>query len=83
MTLNCQNECCNLLATDTKLREQAKNNPITNFKFGFDDLFMDKLFADDLHVAAIGTSRDLIRFIGLVKVLIKPIYQDVFLIMVK
>jgi type I restriction enzyme R subunit len=33
------------LATDSKLREQAKNNPIENFKFGFDDLFMDKLIA--------------------------------------
>ena len=31
------------LATDTKLQEQAKNNPIENFKFGFEDLFMDKL----------------------------------------
>ena len=31
------------LATDTKLQEQARNNPIENFKFGFDDLFMDKL----------------------------------------
>lgn len=31
------------LATDSKLQEQAKNNPIENFKFGFDDLFMDKL----------------------------------------
>lgn len=25
------------------LKEQAQNNPIENFKFGFDDLFMDKL----------------------------------------
>jgi type I restriction enzyme R subunit len=33
------------LATDNKLQEQAKNNPIENFKFGFDDLFMDKLIA--------------------------------------
>lgn len=33
------------LATDTKLQEQAKNNPIENFKFGFEDLFMDKLIA--------------------------------------
>jgi type I restriction enzyme R subunit len=33
------------LATDIKLQEQAKNNPIENFKFGFDDLFMDKLIA--------------------------------------
>lgn len=31
------------LATDTKLQEQARNNPIENFKFGFEDLFMDKL----------------------------------------
>ena len=33
------------LATDSKLQEQAKNNPIENFKFGFDDLFMDKLIS--------------------------------------
>lgn len=31
------------LASDLKLYEQARNNPIENFKFGFDDLFMDKL----------------------------------------
>lgn len=31
------------LASDLKLSEQARNNPIENFKFGFDDLFMDKL----------------------------------------
>ena len=31
------------LAADSKLQEQAKNNPIENFKFGFEDLFMDKL----------------------------------------
>jgi type I restriction enzyme R subunit len=33
------------LASDLKLAEQARNNPIENFKFGFDDLFMDKLIA--------------------------------------
>lgn len=33
------------LASDAKLQEQAKNNPIENFKFGFDDLFLDKLIA--------------------------------------
>jgi type I restriction enzyme R subunit len=33
------------LASDLKLAEQAKSNPIENFKFGFDDLFMDKLIA--------------------------------------
>lgn len=31
------------LAADTKLQEQAKSNPIENFKFGFEDMFMDKL----------------------------------------
>lgn len=31
------------LATDFKLQEQARNNPIENFKFGFEDMFMDKL----------------------------------------
>jgi type I restriction enzyme R subunit len=33
------------LAADLKLSEQAKSNPIENFKFGFDDMFMDKLIA--------------------------------------
>jgi len=28
---------------DEKLAGQAKNNSIENFKFGFEDLFMDKL----------------------------------------
>jgi type I restriction enzyme R subunit len=31
------------LSLDLKLQEQAKNNPIENFKFGFEDMFMDKL----------------------------------------
>ena len=31
------------LVADGKLSEQAKNNSISNFKFGFDDVFMDKL----------------------------------------
>jgi type I restriction enzyme R subunit len=31
------------MVLDEKLSEQAKNNPIENFKFGFDDMFMDKL----------------------------------------
>lgn len=31
------------LILDTKLGEQAKNNSIENFKFGFEDLFFDKL----------------------------------------
>lgn len=31
------------LASDLKLSKKARNNPIENFKFGFDDLFMDKL----------------------------------------
>lgn len=33
------------LSTDIKLQEQAKTNPIENFKLGFDDLFIDKLIA--------------------------------------
>ncbi len=31
------------LVSDEKLSEQAKSNSIDNFKFGFDDVFMDKL----------------------------------------
>ncbi|MGJ8743823.1 type I restriction endonuclease subunit R [Polaribacter sp.] len=31
------------LVADEKLSEQAKNNSLSNFKFGFDDAFMDKL----------------------------------------
>ena len=31
------------LVADEKLSEQARNNSMSNFKFGFDDVFMDKL----------------------------------------
>lgn len=31
------------MVLDTKLGVQARNNPIENFKYGFEDLFMDKL----------------------------------------
>src|SRR5690606_38602708 len=31
------------LVADSKLSEQAKNNTLDNFKFGFEDAFMDKL----------------------------------------
>jgi type I restriction enzyme R subunit len=31
------------LVADEKLSEQAKNNSLSNFKFGFEDAFMDKL----------------------------------------
>ena len=31
------------LVADSKLGEQAKSNTIANFKFGFEDIFMDKL----------------------------------------
>lgn len=33
------------MVMDEKLMEQAKNNPIENFKFGFDDIFMDALIS--------------------------------------
>ncbi|WBX70874.1 type I restriction endonuclease subunit R [Tenacibaculum retecalamus] len=33
------------LVLDDKLSEQAKNNTLSNFKFGFEDAFMDKLIA--------------------------------------
>tara|TARA_R110000751_G_scaffold236480_1_gene337752 strand:- start:4077 stop:4313 length:237 start_codon:yes stop_codon:yes gene_type:complete len=31
------------LVADDKLSEQARNNSMDNFKFGFEDAFMDKL----------------------------------------
>ena len=31
------------LVADSKLSEQAQNNTLDNFKFGFEDAFMDKL----------------------------------------
>jgi type I restriction enzyme R subunit len=31
------------LLADTKLGEQAKSNSMANFKFGFDDVFFDKV----------------------------------------
>lgn len=33
------------LVVHTGLKEQAQNNPIENFKFGFEELFLDKLIA--------------------------------------
>jgi type I restriction enzyme R subunit len=33
------------LAVHTGLKEQAQSNPIENFKFGFEELFLDKLIA--------------------------------------
>jgi type I restriction enzyme R subunit len=33
------------LVADEKLAEQARSNSISNFKFGFDDIFMDKLIS--------------------------------------
>ena len=33
------------LVADTKLAQQARSNTIENFKFGFDDIFMDKLIS--------------------------------------
>lgn len=33
------------MVLDKKIAEQAKNNPIENFKFDFDDIFMDALIS--------------------------------------
>ena len=33
------------LVADAKLAEQARSNSMANFKFGFDDVFMDKLIS--------------------------------------
>ena len=56
------------LVADVKLSEQAKNNSMANFKFGFDDVFMDKLISRmDQNQDIFGKMMDDKAFGGLVK----------------
>lgn len=62
---------------DQKLIEQAKNNPIENFKFGFDDVFMDILISRmEQNQDIFGKMMDDKDFGGLVKgYMLKKVYQ--------
>lgn len=65
------------LIADEKLSEQAKNNSMANFKFGFDDVFMDKLIGRmDQNQDIFGKMMDDKDFGGLVKdYLLKKVYE--------
>ena len=57
--------------------EQAKNNPIENFKFGFDDIFMDALISRmEQNQDIFGKMMDDKEFGGLVKgCMLKKVYD--------
>lgn len=57
--------------------EQAKNNPIENFKFGFDDIFMDALISRmEQNQDIFGKMMDDKEFGGLVKgYMLKKVYD--------
>jgi type I restriction enzyme R subunit len=65
------------MVLDEKLMEQAKNNPIENFKFGFDDMFMDKLIGRmDQNQDIFTKMMDDKEFGGLVKgYMLKKVYE--------
>lgn len=65
------------MVLDQKLIEQAKNNPIENFKFGFDDVFMDILISRmEQNQDIFGKMMDDKDFGGLVKgYMLKKVYQ--------
>ncbi|TBH71456.1 type I restriction endonuclease subunit R [Aquirufa antheringensis] len=65
------------MVLDQTLIEQAKNNPIENFKFGFDDVFMDKLISRmEQNQDIFGKMMDDKDFGGLVKgYMLKKVYQ--------
>ena len=65
------------LVVDGKLSEQAQNNSIENFKFGFDDVFMDKLISRmDQNQDIFTKMMDDKEFGGLVKdYLLKKVYN--------
>lgn len=65
------------LVEDGKLSEQAQNNTIENFKFGFDDVFMDKLISRmDQNQDIFTKMMDDSEFGGLVKdYLLKKVYR--------
>ena len=56
------------MVLDKKLAEQAKNNLIENFKFGFYDIFMDELISrTEQNQDIFGEMMDDKEFGGLVK----------------
>jgi type I restriction enzyme R subunit len=65
------------MVRDEKLAEQAKNNPIENFKFGFDDIFMDALISRmEQNQDIFGKMMDNKEFGGLVKgYMLKKVYN--------
>jgi type I restriction enzyme R subunit len=65
------------MVLDEKLAEQAKNNPIENFKFGFDDIFMDALISRmEQNQDIFGKMMDDKEFGGLVKgYMLKKVYS--------
>ncbi len=65
------------LVADSKLSEQAKNNSMANFKFGFEDVFMDKLIGRmDQNQDIFGKMMDDKEFGGLVKnYMLKKVYE--------
>ncbi|WP_396137400.1 type I restriction endonuclease subunit R [Flavobacterium sp.] len=65
------------MVLDEKLAEQAKNNPIENFKFGFDDIFMDALISRmEQNQDIFGKMMDDKEFGGLVKgYMLKKVYD--------
>lgn len=65
------------LVADSKLSEQAKNNTMANFKFGFDDVFMDKLIGRmDQNQDIFSKMMDDKEFGGLVKdYMLKKVYE--------
>jgi type I restriction enzyme R subunit len=65
------------MVMDEKLMEQAKNNPIENFKFGFDDFFMDALISRmEQNQDIFGKMMDDKEFGGLVKgYMLKKVYE--------
>jgi len=65
------------MVRDEKLAEQAKNNPIENFKFRFDDIFMDALISRmEQNQDIFGKMMDNKEFGGLVKgYMLKKVYN--------
>jgi type I restriction enzyme R subunit len=65
------------LVADLKLSEQAKNNTMANFKFGFDDVFMDRLIGRmDQNKDIFSKMMDDKEFGGLVKnYMLKKVYE--------
>lgn len=66
------------LIADTKLVQQARSNTIENFKFGFDDIFMDKLIGRmEQHQDIFSKMMDDQEFGGLVRnYMLKKVYNS-------